>query len=49
MLEGAIRTSTLPPAVTKCRVAVVPGGALDREALAELSKLHHRETQEPKG
>jgi hypothetical protein len=41
-LEGGIRTSTLV-AVTACRVASVPGGALEREALSQLAGGHRRE------
>ncbi len=41
-LEGGRRTSTLV-AVTPCRVASVEAEALDRSALAELSKDHRRE------
>jgi hypothetical protein len=41
-LEGGIRTSTLV-AVTACRVASVPGDALEREALSELAGGHRRE------
>ena len=41
-LEGGKRTSTLV-AVTPCRVASVEAEALDRSALAELSKDHRRE------
>jgi hypothetical protein len=42
MLEGGVRTSTIV-AVTKCRVASVPGEALDRESLEKLSTEHRRE------
>jgi hypothetical protein len=42
LLEGGRRTSTLR-AVTACRVAVVPGDGVDREALAQLAEGHHRE------
>jgi CRP-like cAMP-binding protein len=42
MLEGGVRTSTIV-AVTKCRVASVPGEALDRESLEKLSTGHRRE------
>jgi hypothetical protein len=41
-LEGGIRTSSLV-AVTKCRVAAVGAGQLDRAALEELSGGHRRE------
>jgi hypothetical protein len=41
-LEGGTRTSSLV-AVTKARVAMVPGESLDREALEELSTGHRRE------
>jgi Cyclic nucleotide-binding domain len=41
-LEGGVRTSTLV-AVTACRVASVPGGALDPAALTELAGSHRRE------
>ena len=46
LLEGGKRTSTLR-AVTACRVAVVPGDAVDREDLVELSRGHRREEQPP--
>jgi hypothetical protein len=39
--EGGKRTSTLE-AVTPCRVAAVDAAELDRGALHELSKYHHR-------
>jgi hypothetical protein len=42
VLEGGRRTSTLR-ATTPCRVAVASAGQIDREALIELSKGHHRE------
>jgi hypothetical protein len=42
VLEGGRRTSTLR-ATTPCRVAVASAGQIDREALIELSKCHHRE------
>jgi len=42
LLEGGKRTSTLR-ALTTCKVAAVPGDAVDREALAELAKGHRRE------
>ena len=42
VLEGGVRTSTLR-AVTKCRVAAVPGDALDRASLEQLSRGHRRE------
>jgi CRP-like cAMP-binding protein len=41
-LEGGTRTSSIV-AVTNARVASVPGDALDREALEELSTGHRRE------
>jgi cyclic nucleotide-binding protein len=41
LLEGGRRTATLR-AVTPCRIAVVAGDQLDREALAEVAK-HRRE------
>ena len=41
-LEGGTRTSSLV-AVTKARVAMVPGESLDREALEQLSTGHRRE------
>src|SRR5215217_2329584 len=37
LLEGGRRTATLR-AVTRCRVAVVPGGRVDRAALAEVAR-----------
>jgi hypothetical protein len=42
VLEGGLRTSTLT-ARTPIRVAEVPAGSVDRDALAELSGGHHRE------
>jgi hypothetical protein len=42
VLEGGKRTSTLT-AVTPCKVAVVPGADVDRDALVELSQSHRRE------
>ena len=42
VLEGGTRTSTLR-AVTDCRVAVAPADAIDKAALAELSRGHRRE------
>ncbi len=42
VLERGERTSTLR-ALTDCKVAVVRGDQLDRDALADLSKDHHRE------
>ena len=42
VLEGGHRTSTLR-ATTSCRVAVESASQIDREALIELSKGHHRE------
>jgi CRP-like cAMP-binding protein len=42
VLEGGTRTST-NRAVTKCRVAVVPGDHLDRSVLQEISAGHRRE------
>jgi hypothetical protein len=44
VLEGGKRTSTLTT-VTPCKVAVVPGEDVDREALVELSQSHRREDQ----
>jgi hypothetical protein len=44
VLEGGKRTSTLT-AVTPCKVAVVPGNDVDRDALVELSHGHKREDQ----
>jgi hypothetical protein len=41
LLEGGRRTATLR-AVTRCRVAVVPGDRVDREALTEVAR-HRRE------
>jgi hypothetical protein len=41
-LEDGVRTSTLV-AATACRVASVPGGALDPAALTELAGTHRRE------
>jgi hypothetical protein len=43
-LEGGTRTSSIV-AVTSARVASVPGDALDRESLEELSTGHRREDQ----
>ena len=37
LLEGGRRTATLR-AVTRCRVAAVPGDRVDRTALAELAR-----------
>jgi CRP-like cAMP-binding protein len=37
LLQGGRRTATLR-AVTPCRVAVLPGGRIDRQALEELAK-----------
>jgi CRP-like cAMP-binding protein len=37
LLEGGRRTATLR-AVTRCRVAVVPGDRVDRDALAEVAR-----------
>ena len=42
VLEGGQRTSTLR-ALTDCKVAVVHGDQLDREALSDLSQGHRRE------
>ena len=42
LLEGGRRTATLQ-ARTKCRVAVAPGDAVDRDALVALSEGHRRE------
>jgi CRP-like cAMP-binding protein len=41
LLEGGRRTATLR-AVTRCRVAVVPGDRVDRAALAEVAR-HRRD------
>jgi hypothetical protein len=43
VLEGGTRTSSLI-AVTKCKLAVVVGDRVDRQALVELSAGHRRET-----
>lgn len=42
LLEGGLRTSSIV-AVTACRIASVPGEALDRESLEKLSTGHRRE------
>jgi hypothetical protein len=42
LLEGGHRTATLV-AHTKCRLAVAPGAAVDRDALLALSEGHRRE------
>lgn len=42
VIESGRRTSTVR-AVTTCRVAAVPGSAIDRDALGALSAEHHRE------
>jgi hypothetical protein len=42
VLEGGRRTSTVT-ALTRGKVAIVPGSALDPDALAELSESHRRE------
>jgi CRP-like cAMP-binding protein len=42
LLEGGVRTSSIV-AVTACRIASVPGEALDRESLEKLSTGHRRE------
>jgi hypothetical protein len=42
LLEGGVRTSTIR-SVTPCKLAVVPGADLDKDALVELSKGHRRE------
>lgn len=42
LLEGGRRTSTLR-AVTDCRIAVIPGAQVDKEALAEIGSGHRRE------
>jgi Cyclic nucleotide-binding domain len=44
VIEGGIRTSTLT-AVTPCKIAVVSGKEVDRDALIELSHGHRREDQ----
>lgn len=41
-LEGGRRTATIT-AVTACKVAVVPAGAVDRESLSALTEHHRRE------
>jgi len=43
LLEGGRRTATLR-AVTRCRVAVVPGDRVDREALAEVARRRREDT-----
>ena len=43
LLEGGTRTATLR-AVTRCRVAVVPGDRVDREALAEVARRRREDT-----
>jgi hypothetical protein len=43
VLEGGLRTSTLR-AATRCRVAAVPGHALDRTTLEAIRAGHQRET-----
>jgi hypothetical protein len=43
VLEGGRRTATLR-AVTRCRVAVVPGDRVDREALAEVARRRREDT-----
>jgi Cyclic nucleotide-binding domain len=45
ILEGGTRTSTLT-AVTPCKVAVVPGQDVDKDALTELAQGHKREEQQ---
>jgi len=42
VLEGGVRTATVR-AITACKVAVAPGDAIDREALARLAEGHRRE------
>ena len=42
VLKGGRRTSTVT-ALTRAKVAVVPGSALDPDTLAELSESHRRE------
>jgi Cyclic nucleotide-binding domain len=42
VLEGSKRTATLR-AVTECKVAAVPADRIDREKLAQLAGMHHRE------
>jgi Cyclic nucleotide-binding domain len=42
LVGGGTRTASLR-AVTPCRVAVVPGGRLDREALARVARARRRE------
>jgi hypothetical protein len=43
LLEGGRRTATLR-AVTRCRVAVVPGDRVDRQALAEVARRRREDT-----
>jgi hypothetical protein len=43
VLEGGRRTATLR-AVTRCRVAVVPGDRVDRQALAEVARRRREDT-----
>src|SRR5438477_626225 len=42
LLEGGRRTATIT-AVTRCKVAVVPGDVVDRQALEGLRAGHRRE------
>ena len=44
VLEGGLRTSTLT-AVSKCRIAIADADDIDRDALAEVSLGHRRESQ----
>ncbi len=41
-LEGGVRTATLR-AVTDCKVAAVPAGAIDERSVVELADGHRRE------
>jgi Cyclic nucleotide-binding domain len=43
LLEGGRRTATLR-AMTRCRVAVVPGDRVDRQALAEVARRRREDT-----
>ncbi|HVA06764.1 MAG TPA: cyclic nucleotide-binding domain-containing protein [Acidimicrobiales bacterium] len=45
ILEGGVRTATLR-AITKCKLAVVPGDRIDPAVLPELSKGHRREEEQ---
>lgn len=48
LLQGGTRTATLR-AVTPCRVAVVPGERIDRQALEELAKGRTTDPAAPGG